>query len=89
MHRYFNVIETRRVDYNQRIVLEPTKPRFHKDWEWKYDFPEIKRKLYQLILFFYKKFLLYLLAKAKLTDFSFFIKHKWPKLKLKILKRLY
>lgn len=70
MHRYFNLTETRIFHYDQKVLTTPIKPRFHKNWEWKYDFPEIKLKVYQLIVFFYKKLLLYLVSKANLTDFA-------------------
>ena len=82
MH-YFNIEETRQFDYNNRIILNPTKPKFHKDWEWHYDFPEVKRKLYQLILFFYKKILLYLLNKAKLTDFAYLYETRLNRVEVK------
>ncbi|RTK99384.1 MAG: hypothetical protein EKK57_09670 [Proteobacteria bacterium] len=70
MHRYFTILATPHINFNQRVLVTPTKPRFHNNWEWRYDFPEIKQKFYQLFIFFYKKVLLFLVSKARLEDFA-------------------
>ena len=69
MYKYFRVVESKKFSYGQKILITPEKPRFHKNWEWKYDFPEIRKKIYQVILYYYKSFVIWLINKLNLTEY--------------------
>lgn len=69
MYKYFQYVETKKFNVYQKTLIIPIKPRFHSNWEWKYDFPEIRRKFYQLLLFYFQSFVIWLLNVTKFTEY--------------------
>lgn len=69
MYKHFRYVETKRNNVYQKTLITPSRPRFHRNWEWKYDFPEMRRKFYQLLLFYYQSFAAWLINSAKLTEY--------------------
>lgn len=69
MYKYFQYVETKKFNVYQKTLIIPIKPRFHSNWEWKYDFPEIRRKFYQLLLFYFKSFVIWLVNVMNITEY--------------------
>lgn len=68
MYKYFRANEIQKFDFYKETLVCPLKPRFHKDWEWTYDFPEIRNKVFKIIKYYYYVVLLYFVCKARLVE---------------------
>lgn len=73
MHKYITVASQTKQNFLQKIIIQPNKPYFHKDWEWFYDFPQIRNKIISLFIYYFKLLILYFVNKLNLSDYPYYL----------------
>ena len=86
MYKYFSIVNQNKFNYYEKILQEPNRPYIEKDWEWTYDFPQIRRKAVEWIVYLLKIFILYLVQKLKLTTYLSYTESNLVEINVKTLE---